>query len=222
VDRSVRLARTRHNNSTMSLSCMRSNVLDYWDLTSNELTEIVGANPSLRGIIEGYIAEYKLKRMLLSSGKIADIGKYDNHDREKRGDLFVMYKKAKIGIEVKSLQTATITEKDGKYVGRFQCDASDRRTVVLPTGDKIETTCLVVGEFDVLAVSLFGFLKQWKFAFAKNQELPRSKYRRYSEEQRKHLLKTLVKITYPLEAPFKEDPFKLLDEIGEERTSISS
>ena len=179
---------------------MPFNVLDYWNLTSDELSEIISASPSLRGMMEGYIAEYKLRKMLLSSGKISDIGKYDNHDREKRGDLRVTYKGTEIGIEVKSLQTGTIKRRDDEYFGKFQCDASDRRTVTLPTGEKMQTTCLVIGEFDLLAVSLFGFLKQWKFAFAKNQDLPRSKYRGYTQKQRKYLLRTIVAITYPLHA----------------------
>lgn len=35
---------------------------------------------------------------------------WNEHDREKRGDLFIVYKGKKIGIEVKSLKTLTIKE----------------------------------------------------------------------------------------------------------------
>jgi len=48
---------------------MASNILDYWNLTPDELSEIVSANPSLRGMMEGYIAEYKLKKTLLHACK---------------------------------------------------------------------------------------------------------------------------------------------------------
>jgi hypothetical protein len=194
---------------------MSQNVLKYWDISSDELSEIITAAPSLRGMIEGYVAEYKLKKFFKASGKInGDVGKYDDHDREKRGDLFVSYKGKKIGIEVKSLQTNTIKQVEGKLKAKFQCDASDRREVKLPNGEKLETTCLVAGEFDLLAVNLFAFRKKWEFAFAKNLDLPRTVYGKYTSKQRKHLLATLMEITWPLEHPFQSDPFPLLDEIA--------
>ncbi len=63
----------------------------------------------------------------------------------------------------------------------FQCDASDKRLVKLPSGQEIETTCLVVGGFDLLAVNIFQFANQWKFAFAKNADLPRTTSRKYKD-----------------------------------------
>lgn len=195
---------------------MEFNILKYWDITIDELSEIIGAAPSLRGMMEGYVAEYKLREFLKASGRIVgEIGKYNDHDREKRGDLFIIYKGKKIGIEVKSLQTNTIKQVDGKLVAKFQCDASDRREVELPDGEKLETTCLVAGEFDLLAVNLFAFRKKWDFAFAKNLDLPRTTYGKYTPQQRKHLLATLMEITWPLQNPFQSDPFPLLNEIAE-------
>jgi len=192
---------------------MPSNLFRYWNIAPDELSEIIDQRPSLRGMIEGYIAEYKLKKMLQSDARIKEVGKYNNHDRKKRGDLFVVYKGKKIGIEVKGLQTVTIQKAQGKYFGKFQCDASDRRRVTLPNGTVVETTCLKVGEFDLLAVNLFGFLREWKFAFAKNQDLPRTEFSGYASEVRRYLLATMMEITWPLKPPFEENPFKLIDEI---------
>ncbi len=53
--------------------------------------------------------------------------------------------------------------------------------------------------------------------FAKNKDLPRSSYRRYAETQRQYLLASLVPVVYPPEPPLYDEPFKLLDEIIEER-----
>ncbi len=36
-----------------------------WDITAEELSEIVAENPSMRGLMFGYVAEYKLKKMWL-------------------------------------------------------------------------------------------------------------------------------------------------------------
>lgn len=188
-------------------------IFDRWKVTSNELSEIVKSNPSLRGMVFGYIGEYKLRKMLSSDSRVTNVLKPDNHYRGKKGDLIITYKDVEIAVEVKSLQTITIKKIDSNYIGKFQCDASDRRKVILPNGQSIETTCLLVGEFDLLAVNLFGFQQGWKFAFAKNEDLPRSKYHGYTSEQRQYLFATLMEVTWPLQSPFKSEPFQLLDEI---------
>jgi hypothetical protein len=122
-----------------------------------------------------------------------------------------------MSIEVKSLQTRSIRKTSSEHLGKFQCDASDRRPVTLPNRQKIETTCLVVGDFDLLAVNLFEFEQEWRFAFAKNKDLPRSRSSKYTPQQQKYLLSTLMEITWPLKAPFQPEPFQLLDEIALEK-----
>lgn len=192
-------------------------VLKLWKLSSKELNEIISANPSLRGFMFGYVSEYKLKKLWLSDARISNLVKYDNHDRARKGDFSFTYKGVQISVEVKSLQSHSIRKTDDGYVGKFQCDASDRRQVVLPNRQKIETTCLVVGEFDLLAVNLFEFEKQWRFAFAKNKDLPRTRASKYTPNQQKHLFATLMEITCPLKPPFHSEPFELLDEIALEK-----
>ena len=164
------------------------NILEKWALTQEELAEIIEANPSMRGLIFGYVAEYKVRKMWFSDERVEHVRKYDDHDREKKGDLALTYKGVEFTVEVKSLQTATVKKEDDTYTALFQCDASDRRTVILPTGETLQTTCLLVGGFDLLAVCIFHFGDAWRFAFAKNVDLPRSEYRRYTPQQRQHLL----------------------------------
>jgi hypothetical protein len=145
--------------------------------------------------------------------------KYVDHDRKEKGDLGATYRGESLRIEVKSLQTKTVKEVDGVYSARFQCDASDRRTITFKNGKSIETTCLLVGEFDLLGVNLFAFKKEWLFAFARNKDLPRSKFRGYPPEVRDELLASLMPITWPLQPPYEAEPFRLLDEICRERAS---
>jgi hypothetical protein len=78
---------------------------------------------------------------------------------------------------------------------------------------------LLVGEFDLVAANLFAFENKWKFAFAKNRELPRSTYKKYTPEQRQYLISSLISVTLPIEPPFYDNPFPLLDEIIKERSS---
>lgn len=194
----------------------RPTILERLDVTLEELTEIVDENPSLWGIIFGYTAELKLRSMWFSGSEITNLVKYNNHDRQRKGDLVVTYKGYDFIVECKSLQTATI-KKGEQFSGKVQCDASDRRTITLPDGSSIATTCLQAGEFDLLAVNLFAFENKWRFIFAKNSDLPRSKYARYPSEQRQYLLATYVAVTWPSSPPFRDEPFTLLDEIIQKR-----
>jgi hypothetical protein len=192
----------------------KKNILQLWEITPTELTKIIEENPSSKGLLIGYIAEYKFRKMWLENKKITDYGKADDHDRKQKGDRVIGYKKRKYAIEVKSLQSTLIKYDDQNSVwrGKTQVDASDRREIELPNGEIVNTTCLKIGEFDILAVNLFEFEQKWRFVFAKNSDLPRSKYKKYTEEQRSYLLATLIDVSWPPEPPFYSDLFDLLDD----------
>ena len=186
-------------------------ILDKWNVGIDDLTELVNANPSLGGMIIGYMAEQQLKKILQKNSEISKISKFDDHDRKNKGDLFVTYKKREFRIEVKSLQTNMIKKEGGVWLGKAQCDASDRREIKLPSGNIINTTCLLVGEFDILAVCIFGFEQKWEFLFADNFDLPRSTYKQYSTEDQQYLLKSLVPVSKPVAPPFSESIIEVMD-----------
>ncbi len=193
-------------------------LLEQWGVTFNELNEILVSRPSLRGVLFGFIAEYKVSQMWFSDSRIENFVRYRNHDRTSHGDFGFLYKGSQIKVQVKSLQTKSVRRTGEGYKGTFQCDASDRRAVTLPNGESVHTTCLVVGGFDLLAVNLFEFGQVWRFAFAKNSELPRTGSKKYTPEQRQYLLATSIQITWPLQPPFYDEPFAVLDKIVSERT----
>ncbi|MHC5728582.1 hypothetical protein [Nostoc sp.] len=89
----------------------------------------------------------------------------------------------------------------------------------MPDGSKLETTNLVVGEFDILAVNCFTFEDKWHFVFAKNKDLPRTNFRKYTEAQRQYLLATTVKVIWPPTGIFTDNIFSLLDKIIEEQSN---
>jgi hypothetical protein len=190
----------------------RESILKKWRLTEQEFTEIIALNPSMRGLMLGYVAEYKLRKMHFSDECFESVHKKDDHDRKHKGDLTVTYKGREFTIECKSLQTNSIRKTEHGYEGKYQCDASDRRRIKV--GSKlVETTCLLVGEFDIIAVNLFAFEEKWRFAFALNEDLPRSAYQKYSPYIRRHLLATLMPIPWPLKPPYIESPLPLLERL---------
>jgi len=71
---------------------MTNSILERWDITPEELTEVIDRNPSLRGMILGYLAELKLEKLWLSGQRISGVIKHDDHDRKKKGDQVIRYK----------------------------------------------------------------------------------------------------------------------------------
>ena len=195
-------------------------ILERWGVTLDEINDILAERPSVRGILLGFIAEYKLAQIWFSNDpRVDSLERYKNHDRTRAGDLGFRYKGVLVSVQVKSLQSSSVLKTETGYKGTLQCDASDRRLVHLPNGESVETTCLLVGGFDLLSVNLFEFGQEWRFAFAKNSDLPRTTSSKYTPEQREFLLATSVRITWPLQPPFYEDPFTVLDMIVAEKSS---
>jgi hypothetical protein len=192
-------------------------------------------------MLTGYAAEYKLRKVWFSGPHISNLVVPDDHDRTMKYDMGFDYKGVAIRVEVKSLQTNSVkvadstarsgwrglksagidpfTVRKGNQTAIFQCDASDKRTVHLPSGATLDTTCLLIDAFDIIAVGLFAFGNGWKFAFARNRDLPHTAKASYSREACDNLLASSMPITWPLHAPYEPDPFGLLDGIVKERKS---
>ena len=89
-------------------------ILDEWNITAEQLTEMLDANPSLRGMLLGYAAEVKLKEIITSFPEVSYTTKFDDHNRKKKGDLYVVYHGKAFDIESKSLQSSMIKYDDEK------------------------------------------------------------------------------------------------------------
>lgn len=165
----------------------------------------------------GFVAEYRLSKMWFSDSRIHKWTRYDDHDRTRRGDFWFTYQGERISVEIKSLQSNSVRQSIESFHGKVQVDASDSKSQLLPNGDIVKTACLIPGGFDILAVNLFEFGQEWRFAFAKNSDLPRTTHKKYTEEQRAHLLATSVAVSWPLASPFRAEPFSIMDEILAER-----
>jgi len=188
-------------------------LLKEWDITAAELAEIVAENPSMRGLMFGFVAEYKLKKEWLVRPGITNIIRPRSHDREQKCDFTFDYRGVNLRLEVKCLDTPKVRLKEGAYEGTFQCNASDTTQVTLPNGRKVTTNCLIVGGFDVLAVCLFAFGRKWRFAFARNEDLPRTTWGGYTRAQQKYLLKSAMRISWPPQPPYVADLFAVLDRL---------
>ena len=190
-------------------------IFDEWEVSAEQLSEIIGHNPSLRGMLFGYVAEIKLREIIAAFPEVTYMTKFDDHDRKKKGDLYVIYHGRAFDIESKSLQTAMVKWDEGnqRWTGKAQVDASDRRIITLPDGSTLNTTLLLRGEFDVLAVNCYAFDKKWHFVFAKNSDLPTSTFKKYTQIQRENIIASLIPVTWPPSPPFYTDLRQLLAEM---------
>jgi hypothetical protein len=82
---------------------MPQTILEKWEITAEELTEIVEANPSIRGMLFGYVAEHQLRKYVQGLPEVSRLWKEDDHDRRHSSDLYVVYKGRPFSIESKSL-----------------------------------------------------------------------------------------------------------------------
>lgn len=190
-----------------------NSILDRLEISESEFTELVDSNPSLRGMVLGYAAEVKFRRLFLSGRDDIISWKDDDHDREKKGDRRLKYKGQEIVVEVKSLQTKTVKfdQDRGIWTGKSQVDGSDRRLVEFSDGTKRDTTLLLRGEFDILAVNCFAFGDAWRFVFALNKDLKLSTYKKYTSAQRSELLASMQDVSWPPKHPFTSDWDEILE-----------
>lgn len=195
----------------------RVDLLRAWNITADEFSEIVAENPSMRGLMFGFVAEYKLRKEWLLRPAISNVTRPRAHYRTQKCDFRFEYRGVAATLEVKSLDTPKVKFANGVYTGTFQCNASDTTEVTLRNGKKVTTNCLVVGGFDVLAVCLFAFGNAWRFAFAMNEDLPRTTWRGYTPQQQQYLPKSAMRISWPLEAPYVDDLSVLLDRLVAKR-----
>lgn len=185
----------------------------HW-INKDGLVDVLKANPSLRGMVYGYVAEVAFARHLVDklNFKEEDHFKPDDHKRKQaKSDRTLKYKGKHYTVQLKSMQTNSMREvSPGTYKATVQNDASDRRRLTLPDGTKVEVTNYVKGEYDVLAVSLQPFTGEWRFAYKKNKNLKLSKHKKYPEHVRAYLLATSEDISWPLSSDWTEDFFSVI------------
>ena len=190
-----------------------------WGLSLNDLEAMIAENPHVYAPISGFHAEYKCRQLhLTTNAKISQGMRPSGYDKAQKGDFAFLYKNEPIRIEVKSLDGPRVRHLGAdRWTGTFQCNASDARAVTLPNGHQVHTNCIVSGGWDVLAVNLYAFGNQWRFAFARQRDLPRAS-KKYKEEDRQYLLASSMSISLPLTKPYTDNLDTLLDEIVRERS----
>lgn len=173
--------------------------------TIQDIQEMIEENSSLRGYLQGYLAERTLRSQIETIPGVASVRKIPDQCSEK-GDLQVLYKDVLITIEVKSLKTDSVTEDlfTQTWEGKVGIKNTDKREVEVDGIGSISTTKLIRGQFDILAICCFAVSGKWDFMFIENRFIP-------AAEEHKDLLKTQFTIN-PYNTPGLTDDLRKLFE----------
>lgn len=88
------------------------NYLQEWDLTADEINEIIADNPPVFSTLSGFVAEYKLKKLVLQDPRLTNLTRPRSHDRKSVGDFGFTYRHRSFTLEVKSLDALKVRKVD--------------------------------------------------------------------------------------------------------------
>jgi hypothetical protein len=172
-----------------------------------DIQALMDENPSLRGYLQGYLAEMILRRKLLSVPGVEGIEKIPDRNEE-RGDLKIAYRNRPITMEVKSIATNSVRSDtmNETWQGTVLVKNTDRRLLEIDGLGEITSTNIIKGEFDILAICCFAVRGDWDFVFIESQYLP-------EPDTLPGLVKTKFSINPMLTAGLTHDPLKILEAV---------
>jgi hypothetical protein len=210
-------------------------VPDYWNdwqLSPDEFNRIIHKNSNALSAIYGYVAEERLREMYLEDDdRVENLRSPADQDSADKGDWAFDWRGEPMKIEVKSLQTHTIEEVnsgqttlgDGenepvRYKAGFHLKGTSDQRKLEYDGEQYETTLMniVDTDVDIMAVNLYKIKDEWDFAFIRVEDLPRSKGN-YPDGLRRQLARSQIKVQIPLQDPFSDDLYGMMDSILQER-----
>jgi hypothetical protein len=176
------------------------------EFTFGEIEKVLADNPALRGFIQGYLAELALMKRLAIITGIKDVQKIPDKDIRK-GDILFRYKGTDLTIEVKSVRSGSVKEDvlHETWEGTVGCKSSDKKEQLTSEGILVNTSSIMRGTFDILAISTYTVEGTWDYVYMENKHLPSISHGDHN------IIKTSFKIN-PLLTPLLEsDLVKVLE-----------
>jgi hypothetical protein len=188
--------------------------LSDWNTTEHEVAKLMEENSSLRGIVLGYVAEEKLKKIIESNSEVSSNYKPHDQDKSIRCDRVVVYKQQQFYIEVKSILSNTIRSESDYFVGTAKTNYADKKELLFDDGSNCVTSLAMRKEFDILAVNCYHMTGKWDFVFIPNQSIPATESSEYTQFQKSQLLTRTIDVCFPPKNPLHSTNLVLLmDEI---------
>lgn len=173
----------------------------------SDIQMLMEENSSLRGYLQGYLAELMLRRKLMSVEGVTRVEKIPDRDEEK-GDLRISYRDKIIRMEVKSIATNSVKTDvlNETWQGMVLVKNTDKRMLELDGLGQITSTNIIKGEFDILAICCFAVRGNWDFMFIESRFLPEPDFL-------PGLVQTKFSINPMLTPGLTYDPVKVLEAV---------
>lgn len=141
----------------------------------SDLISIIDNNPSLRGYLQGYIAESKLQFYLSSLPEVSNVYKIADH-HERKGDFAFTFQGREWTVELKSASTSRIKEDhlEGGISGSVRLKNPSSKLLFSTQDGEVRASNLKRGSFDILAISMVSMTGEWSFKFIANEKIKSS------------------------------------------------
>ncbi len=138
-----------------------------------DVQSLVDDNPYLRGYLQGYLAEARLRTLVESLPGVESVAKIPDASSAK-GDLEVVFRGCQLSIESKSLSTGVLRKDvlNEAWEASVLCKNTDKREVYVEGLGDIRSVNLRKGEFDILSICTYPVTGRWEFVFLPNRFLP--------------------------------------------------
>ena len=186
-----------------------------FDFTLEDVQTLVDENSYLRGYLQGYLAEARLRQQLLKLPGVSNVTKIPDADLSK-GDLLVMHRGTQISVECKSLSTGILREDvlNASWEASVLCKNTDRRTIHVEGLGNIQSVNLKKGGFDLLSICTYPVTGAWTFLFLENRFLP-------EPDDKPGFIKSRFTINTATTAGLTDDATKALDNILQQKQAFT-
>ena len=143
--------------------------------TLSDVESLAQDNPSLRGYLQGYLAELRLQELLLGLEEVNYVEKIPDSAQVK-GDFFVEYRSHLLTVEAKSFRSGSSRFNPllDTWDATVQCKNPGSRSLSFADGRQVTASCVEERRFDVIAVCTYPVTGRWEFLFAPEFCLPRA------------------------------------------------
>lgn len=144
----------------------------------DDVQALADENPNLRGYLQGYLAELRLKALLESVPGVDRAEKIPDSS-SLRGDFLVEYHGTLLRVEAKSMRSRSevFNPLTQSWSASVDCKNPGSRLLKVEGRGEVRATCIEERRFDVLAVCTQPVTGEWSFLFAPEVFLPRAENR---------------------------------------------
>lgn len=208
-------------------------VTERYNLTLNEISEIVDMYRPLRASFDGHVSEFIfVKQYIKTCSRITEFHKPDNQDRSEKGDVTVVFDGVSLKIELKTILSGNrktlkrnphqVNTVEGSYWrGRFKTRTSSYKTITFSDGSQLNTLCVPRKQVDVFGVCVRPMTGKWEYMYCTTTDLPGTENKEFTPLQQQELLKPEMYVQWPPVFPWTDSLESALERAAAQKKNAS-